>query len=145
MEPLQILTAVAGDLDWLLATDPVAAGDERRSRFLRLGLADGRCEIACIGGQRAGFAVWHRQFFSRPFLALLVVDSAYRRRGIGTALVRHVMATIGQGDDFFTSTNASNHAAQRLFERLGFVRSGTIEHIDPGDPEWIYVLRRERG
>ncbi len=140
-----IRTAVADDLDWLLATDPVAASDERRSRFLRSGLADGRCEIACVREQRAGFAVWHRQFFSRPFLALLVVDSAFRRRGIGTALIRHVIARIGAGDDFFTSTNASNRAAQRLFDQLGFVRSGTIEHIDPGDPEWIYVLPRENG
>ena len=145
MQALAAGTAVAGDLDWLLATDPIAASDERRSRFLRLGLADVRCEIACLGDPRAGFAVWHRQFFSRPFLALLAVDCGYRRRGIGTALTRHVIAKIGAGDDFFTSTNASNCAAQRLFDRLGFVRSGTIDHIDPGDPEWIYVLPRVNG
>lgn len=145
MQALAIRTAVAGDLDWLLATDPAAASDERRSRFLRLGLADGRCEIACLGDPRAGFAVWHRQFFSRPFLALLVVGSSYRRRGIGTALTKHVVARVGAGDDFFASTNASNRAAQPLFERLGFVRSGTIDHIDPGDPEWIYVLPRVNG
>lgn len=113
LQALAIRTAATGDVDWLLATDPVAAGDAHRSRLLRSGVADGRCGIACVGEQRAGFAVWHRQFFSRPFLALLVVDSAYRRRDIGTALVRHVIAKIGEGDDFFTSTNASNRAAPR--------------------------------
>ncbi len=144
MNGLTIRTAVAGDFDWLVAVDPVAANDARRRGFLTLGLADGRCDIASLSGERVAFAIWHRQFFSRPFLALLIVAPGYRRLGIGAQLVRHVIARIGGGDVFFTSTNASNLPAQRLFETLGFVRSGTIEHIDAGDPEWIYALLPER-
>jgi hypothetical protein len=30
-----------------------------------------------------------------------------------------------------------------MFEKLGLARSGTIDNIDPGDPEWICVLRPE--
>jgi len=145
MDALTVRSATADDLDWLLAIDPVAAHNARRGRFLKLAVTEGRCEIGLIEGERAAFAVWHRQFFSRPFLALLVVAAAYRRRGIGTALVRHVIARAGEGDDFFISTNASNEAAQRMIEKLGFVRSGTIENIDPGDPEWIYLLRPTEG
>ncbi len=42
-------------------------------------------------------------------------------------------------EKLFTSTNASNGAAQRLFASAGFVRSGQIEHLDEGDPELVYV------
>ena len=73
----------------------------------------------------------------------VAVAAAHRRRGIATALVTHVIARIGGGDTFFTSTNASNRPAQHLFDKLGFVRSGTIDNIDPGDPEWVYVLPPE--
>ena len=68
--------------------------------------------------------------------------NGFLQRGVGSALVRHVARELASGDRFFTSTNASNEAAQRLFARLGFRRCGTIEEIDPGDPEWIYVLDR---
>ena len=68
-----------------------------------------------------------------------MVAPGARRRGVGSALVEHIAATVAAGDRFFVSTNASNAAAQRLFDRLGFRRCGTIEEIDPGDPEWIYA------
>ena len=132
-------TADADDLEWILATDPIGRSDPRRNGFLRRGVDVGRCELALDGATRLGFAIWHRQFFSRPFLALLLVAPGARRRGVGSALVEHVAATVAVGDRFFVSTNASNAAAQRLFDRLGFRRCGTIEEIDPGDPEWIYA------
>ena len=130
------------NLDWVLDTDPIGRTDKRRNGFLQRGVDDGRCELAIDGATPLGFAIWHRQFFSRPFLALLMVAPTARRRGVGSALIRHVARELAAGDRFFTSTNASNEAAQRLFARLGFRRCGTIEEIDPGDPEWIYVLDR---
>jgi hypothetical protein len=38
----------------------------------------------------------------------------------------------------FSSANLSNVAAQRLFVRAGFIESGRVENLDPGDPEVIY-------
>ena len=135
-------TAGPHDLDWVLDTDPIGRSDARRNGFLKRGVDEGRCELALDGETPLGFAVWHRQFFSRPFLALLMVAPDARRQGVGSALVEHIDALLRSGDRLFTSTNASNAAAQRLFARLGFRRCGTIEEIDPGDPEWIYVLDR---
>ena len=136
---LAFRTAGPHDLDWVRDTDPIGRSDARRNGFLQRGVDEGRCELALKGETRLGFAVWHRQFFSRPFLALLMVAPDARRRGVGSALVEHVDALLRSGDRLFTSTNASNEAAQRLFARLGFRRCGTIEEIDPGDPEWVYV------
>ena len=135
-------TAGPHDLDWVLDTDPIGRADKRRNGFLQRGVDDRRCELAVDGETPLGFAIWHRQFFSRPFLALLMVAPTARRRGVGSALVGHVARKLASEDRFFASTNASNEAAQRLFARLGFRRCGTIEEIDPGDPEWIYVLER---
>ena len=44
-------------------------------------------------------------------------------------------------DDLFTSTNQSNIPAQRLFEKLGYTKTGIIENLDEGDPEIFYFKR----
>ena len=40
----------------------------------------------------------------------------------------------------FTSTNQSNTPMQALLALLGYVRSGVIDNLDPGDPELVYFL-----
>ena len=75
---------------------------------------------------------------ARGFLRLLAVRETARRRGIGSTLFRAAEQRCAS-DKLFTSTNASNAAMQQLLARLGYVRSGKIENLDPGDPEWVYV------
>ena len=77
-------------------------------------------------------------FFGRAFVELLIVHPACRRRGVASALMRHLEA-ICPGDRLFTSTNRSNAAMQRLCDSLGFQHSGVIENLDDGDPEIVYV------
>lgn len=117
-------------------------GEERaipgRPAFIAAAIAEGRCLVARDGPTVTGFAVHDRSLFGQPFLALLRVRSADRRRGIGTALVQAVIGGT-TGDRLFSSTNASNSAMRMLLGRLGFVASGFIENLDPGDPELIYV------
>ena len=91
---LSFRTAGAHDLDWVFDTDPIGRSDARRNGFLQRGVDDGRCELAVDGETRLGFAIWHRHFFSRPFLALLMVAPDARRRGVGSALVEHVAGTL---------------------------------------------------
>ena len=38
----------------------------------------------------------------------------------------------------FTSTQSSNLASQRLFESLGYERSGQLEKMDDTNPELFY-------
>ncbi len=72
-----------------------------------------------------------------PFIDLLIVHPDQRRKGAATALIEHIVTTC-PGDKLFTSTNQSNAPMQALCERLGFVKSGWIDNLDPGDPEIIY-------
>jgi len=59
------------------------------------------------------------------YMAMLAVDTAYRKAGIGTALVKRVVRRMQRkGCTSVTlETEVSNQAAIRLYEeRLGFVR-----------------------
>ena len=60
----------------------------------------------------------------RGYIAMLAVQDEYRRRGIGTELVRiavRSMMTVGCGE-VVLETEVSNRAALRLYENLGFMR-----------------------
>ena len=123
------------DLPAILALDPGSASDLRRSVFIDAALYSGWITVALVDEAIVGFAATHRHFFSRPFLALLVVDPAFRRQGVARRLIVQAIEVRGE---LWTSTNASNAGAQALFAALGFVRAGNIEGFDANDPELIY-------
>ena len=61
--------------------------------------------------------------------ASYAVSSAARGRGVGEALVRHSLqkaAQLGYRLLIFNAVVAGNTAAIRLYEKLGFVRIGTV-------------------
>jgi len=60
---------------------------------------------------------------SGGYLLGLVVDQAWRRRGIGEALTRARMAWVSERSDrLYYFTHHENRASQALHERLGFAR-----------------------
>ena len=100
--------------------------------------------VARHADRMVGFVLTHRQFFGQPFIELVMVHPAFQRQGIGTALIQQIEDVFTPGK-LFTSTNASNTPMQRLCERLGYMYSGSIEHLDEGDPELIYYKWLSRG
>ncbi|MGH9724672.1 MAG: GNAT family N-acetyltransferase, partial [Candidatus Acidiferrales bacterium] len=87
-----------------------------------------------------GAIAFHTRFFQCAFGSLLVVAAHARRQGVASTLLEAVESQIG-GKKLFASTNQSNTTAQALFQRVGFIRSGVIENLDPGDPELIFHKR----
>ena len=71
---------------------------------------------------------------------MLYVHPEFRRQGIGSALIRHLVKEC-RTPKLFTSTNQSNFRMQRLLAMLDFDRSGFIENLDEGDPELVYFKR----
>jgi ribosomal protein S18 acetylase RimI-like enzyme len=135
---MSIVIAKAGDshLAQLLELNrKLAHRDEHpiRHAFLR-----GEIILAIEREQVLGYAAWNDGFFENAFMWQLATDPAYRRRGIARALIDSIAEIAGRGNKLFTSTNQSNVIAQRTFESLGFIRSGIVENLDPGDPEWFY-------
>ena len=109
------------------------------SRGIAEAVAAGRCYVSRGNDDRpVGIAVIAPWFFDQAFIALLFVAEPHRREGHGRALVRFVSALHGRVK-LFTSTNQSNLPMQALLVSEGFVRSGIVENLDPGDPEFVFV------
>jgi len=136
--------ATMADVTRLCRLDRLARIDAARRRFIRQNVSNRQCFVVLARRRIAGYAVLEYSFYGNGFVAMLCVDADHRRAGIGTALLRHLERQC-RTPKLFTSTNRSNRPMQRLLKKLGYVRCGSIDQLDPGDPEWVYcrdVLRR---
>ncbi len=137
---LSLRLADPGDLAVALAMDNVAARDAHRRDWLARAFAGekGRvARLALLDGAPAGFAVMG-EFFSNPFLDLIVTAAAARRRGVAAALMTEI-ERVHSNQKLFVSTNVSNTVMQALLTRRGYVPSGQVDNLDPGDPELFFV------
>jgi ribosomal protein S18 acetylase RimI-like enzyme len=134
---LGIRQGTSSDLSALVEIDDRAAADPRRASLLATRLSRDACLVAEEHGRVIGFVFWNHTFFECGFVALIVVAASHRRRRVGLRLLCEVEARCARLK-LFTSTNASNSAAQALFGRAGFVRSGVIENLDDNDPEVVF-------
>jgi GNAT superfamily N-acetyltransferase len=132
--------AGAGDLERIVAMDPRVADTPGRREFHERAFGANETLVARRRGEVVGFVVFDRSFFEQPFISLLYVDPVNRRRGIATAIVRHVESICCE-EKLFTSTNESNAAMHAFCGALGFAPSGRIDNLDEGDPEIVYFKR----
>ena len=132
--------ATSQDFEHICALDETVYKGPSRRGLIGPAIAESRCSVARADGIVRGYVVTSHNFFGHAIVDLLVVHPDYRRRGLASTLMRSAELDT-HGEKLFTSTNQSNIAAQRLFERLGFTRSGVIENLDEGDPELIYFKR----
>lgn len=133
---LSIRLATAAEIDAVIGIAP--AGTERRQAIAEWVHA-GETYIAWRDGYAAGYVVLTRSFFRSPFIELLVVAPTARRQGIGRALIEHSIALTPPDQKLWTSTNESNTPMRNLLPQLGFIQTGMFEHLDPGDPELIFL------
>jgi len=138
---LEIVSIGPGDLGRMSAVDPLTAANAERRDHLGHLLEQGLSWAALDGGQMVGFAVVTRNFYNFPFVDLLVVAEAGRRRGAGSALMAHC-AGAHDADRIFTSTNESNAPMRALLSKAGWLPAGVVHYLDPGDPELIFVKPR---
>lgn len=141
---MDIRHAQEDDVSAICSIDYIAQVEEDRRQFIRKSVREGIAFVAADSdGEIIGYAVLEHSFFSRGFIAILMVRPDRRRSGIGSALVRHVEG-LCESDRIFTSTNGSNTPMQSLLRKLGYKRSGMVDDLDPGDPELFYS-RQLRG
>jgi GNAT superfamily N-acetyltransferase len=122
--------ARVADLAGLAALHPSAPRD----------IAAQRCWVAERDGAVSGFVVFDYAFFENGFVHWLYVAPEKRRTGLGSALMRQC-ESICRTPKLFTSTNLSNLPMQALLNRLGYALTGTVHHLDEGDPELFYFKR----
>ncbi|CAH2328795.1 N-alpha-acetyltransferase 30-like [Pelobates cultripes] len=86
------------------------------------------CFLAMVEEECVGAIVckldMHKKMFRRGYIAMLAVDSKYRRKGIGTNLVKKAIYAMVEGDcdEVVLETEITNKSALKLYENLGFVR-----------------------
>jgi ribosomal protein S18 acetylase RimI-like enzyme len=87
---------------------------------------------ASIGGARAGLAAL-QSLTGVGYISTLVTMPEFRRRGVGSALVRRVIDERHRsGDELFHLLAEKDGAPQRLYERLGFrVVSAVVSFTHP--------------
>ncbi|MBV4485227.1 GNAT family N-acetyltransferase [Pseudomonas sp. SWRI153] len=88
--------------------------------FARLIHNSQRTAIAMLGEQIVGFARGITDELSNGYLSMVVVDGQQRRKGVGRALVKHVM---GDNPDITWVLRAGREGAEAFFASLGFETS----------------------
>ena len=80
--------------------------------------------------------------FDEGHITNLAVDPAYRRHGVGRALLSHlVMEGIKHGLHYLTlEVRSSNLAAQRLYGEFGFVKTGIRPNYYQDNQEDAFIM-----
>ena len=87
-------------------------------------------EVVGVVGAGAG------EFNGSAALTSLWVDPRFRGRGVGTALIQAVeeWARGKDLDQVVLWVTEANSTVERLYERLGFKRTGRVSEVRPGEP-----------
>lgn len=131
--------ASASDLRDIARIDDAVCSDAVRNTQIKDAMAEHGCWVAGRTVRPEGYLVLSRRhFYGRDFVSLVIVAGSARRQGLAGALFGAAEAN-ATTDRIFTSTNQSNDPMQALLNTRGYKSAGLIEHLDPGDPELVYV------
>jgi ribosomal protein S18 acetylase RimI-like enzyme len=117
----ELFAAVAGERD-AIATEPPVDIDERAAQFARTVAGS---VVAVAGGQVVGML--HVEASRHGFGEIgMLVDSGWRGRGVGSALVRAAIGLAREQDLHKLSLEvfAHNTAAIALYRKCGFIEEG---------------------
>ncbi|MEL6223201.1 MAG: GNAT family N-acetyltransferase [Cyanobacteria bacterium J06627_8] len=139
-KPMVLRLATITDADAIVAFDHVVAFESARVEFIHDQINSSACYVAVIDAKVVAYGVLNYKFYDNGWIEMLYVHPQFRRQGIGSALIRHLIDQC-RTPKLFTSTNQSNVPMQHLLATLKFDRSGFIENLDEGDPELVYFKR----
>jgi len=137
--PDRIRGGIVSDLPALIRIDEIAQSSAKRRAQLEQALASGQCFVVLEHDEVIGFITLSYTFFGCGFIPLLVVAASHRRRGTALRLL-DVAREQCRTEKLFSSANQSNFTAARLFAKAGYVESGRIDNLDPGDPEIVFFF-----
>lgn len=104
---------------------------------------DFSCLCAYTDGEFSGFLMAFH-VLDECHLLDIATEEKFRRRGIGTALIRELMKMAGEKDGsvIYLEVREKNQAARGLYEKLGFVPVGKRKdyYKYPTDDAVLYTL-----
>ncbi len=138
MTPVFIRAYQTTDDDALTAFDVCVRTEATRLPLIRRAHAAGGAWVAKGQNALVGYLCRTFEFYDQDFIALVVTAPAWRKRGVASALM-HAAEAASRRDRIFTSTNESNAPMRALLAKRGYLASGQIDNLDPGDPELVFV------
>jgi GNAT superfamily N-acetyltransferase len=135
---VQVRLGATRDRRAIAACDPRVEADLHRRDLIDSAIAARHCWVVERAAGIAGYGVLTTNFFARDFVELVFVAEDSRRKGTGDAILE-TSERARRADRLFTSTNESNAAMRALLEKRGYRPSGTIQNLDPDDPEMVFV------
>jgi ribosomal protein S18 acetylase RimI-like enzyme len=118
---VQIRQAVPDDFAEIDSFD-VFAGDRKAE------IQKSEVWVAILEGNIAGYITFNHSFYQKPFIQYLNVKAAYRKQGVGQALIESVEGRCGN-EKLFTSTESNNLPMLRMLEKRKFKVVGVIEQL----------------
>ncbi|NWK67640.1 GNAT family N-acetyltransferase [Bacillus paramycoides] len=138
-----VTKASINDLDPIVHIDIEIIGDDSRRNYIKHAINEGQCIIVKEGNSISGFLTYDTNFFGYTFLSLIIISPTKRRKGHASSLISYTLSH-SPTQKIFSSTNKSNENMQKVFQVNGFIRSGMIENLDEGDPEFIFYTKKLR-
>ncbi|WP_400164346.1 GNAT family N-acetyltransferase [Brevibacillus sp. TJ4] len=129
--------AVSSDKEAILRIDAMVTGDTSRAPQLSQAIDSGHCYTIAFDNDVTGYAVIDQSFFRQTFLSLLVIHPFYRRMGLGDALLQR-LEEMCPTEKLFLSTSLTNTPMQKLCKKRGYVESGSIDNLNPNEPELVF-------
>jgi ribosomal protein S18 acetylase RimI-like enzyme len=134
---MQITLAEPIELIDIVEIDKEVIGSDNRTAYLKIAIKEKRCLVTKIDASIVGFLIYNTDFFDCSFIALVIVHPLERNKGYAKSMMEY-FEKVSPTPKVFSSTNQSNENMQKLFDSIGYVKSGFVENLDAGDPEIIY-------
>ena len=100
----------------------------------------GELFIALEGDELLGYIAYSSDyFFNKPFIRLLCVKETAQRKGVADALVKTVL-NVYTGLEVWTSTEEWNEPAIKLFQKLGFIKTGALSGLNTDNANEVFFV-----
>lgn len=134
------------DMDFAYQDGYVPAEMLKRKIEAHTALGPDRIEdivVAEWDGERVGYVRLEYLWSIVPYMALIQVLPEYRRRGVGTALLRFVETFLGEGghEVLYSSSQVDEPEPQAWHRYMGFEECGFIAGINEGVGEVFFRKR----
>lgn len=123
---IEVRRAAECDIDFIAALEKknFTLGESREDFLKMLSAPDKVLLVATLDGEHAGYVAAYTVCRESDILTV-AVESAFRKNGIGRALLDALFDALqGQSDALFLEVRSSNAAARRLYTSAGFCEIG---------------------
>jgi ribosomal-protein-alanine N-acetyltransferase len=144
--PLDIRLLTYGDLPDVIAVERRAFPSPWSLAMfvLELSKPTSICVGAICNGELAGYLICSR-YHTVWHLMNLAVDLDYRRLGIASRLIEHLLAEAGEEERYTLEVRVSNNEAIRMYESFGFRSAGVRRRYYHDNNEDALIMWRTQG